>query len=326
MPTRQQTHIDKALTQISVGYFQDASIYIADKVFPTIPVMKQSDRYFMYKKEDWFRDDAEERGLGDESAGGDYEIDNTPTYFCRKYAYHKDVFEEDRVNSDDPLTPDSDAVDFITDKLLLRRECQWASTYFKTGVWSTDWVGAAADNASAKQMKYWSDSTSDPIGDIKKRCTDIQETTGKRPNTLVIGQRVFDALSEHPDVLDRIKYTETGVVTTSLLASLFNVERVLIAGAIKNTAEKGQTASMEFIFGKNALLCYVEKRPGLKKASAGYIFVWKGLLGANSFGARILRIPIPLRGEGAERIEGEQAYDMKVVAADLGIFFSGVVQ
>lgn len=326
MPTRQQTHIDRALTQISIGYFQDASVYIADKVFPTIPVIKQSDRYFAYKKEDWFRDDAAERGLGDESAGGDYEIDNTPTYFCRKIAYHKDVFEEDRANSDDPLTPDSDATDFVVDKLLLRRECAWASTYFKAGVWSADWGGAAAADAGTKKVKYWDDTTSDPVGDIKKRCTDIQETTGKRPNTLVIGQRVFDALSEHPDVLDRIKYTETGVVTISLLASLFNVERVLIAGAIKNTAQKGQAAQMEFIFGKNALLCYVEKKPSLKKASAGYIFTWKGLLGSNSFGARILRIPLPLRGEGAERIEGEQAYDMKVVAQDLGIFFNGVVQ
>jgi len=326
MPTRQQSHIDKALTQISVGFFQDASAYIANQVFPAIPVVKQSDRYFAYKKEDWFRDDADERALGEESAGGDYDIDNTPTYFCRKYAYHKDVFEEDRTNVDDPLTPDQDAVDFVTDKLLLRREVQWAATYFKTGVWGADWTGGASANNSTKVVKYWDDITSDPVGDIKGRCTDIQEATGKRPNTLVIGQRVFDALSEHPDVLDRIKYTETGVVTISLLASLFNVERVLIAGAIKNSAAKGQTATMEFIFGKNALLCYVEKRPGLKKASAGYIFTWTGLLGSNSFGARISRIPIPLRGEGAERIEGEQAFDMKVVAADLGLFFSGVVQ
>lgn len=324
MPSRAQSHIDKALTQISIGYFQDASQYIADKVFPAIPVVQNAGRYFMYKKEDWFRDDAEERALGDESAGGDYEIDNTPTYFCKKIAYHKDVFEEDRVNSDDPLTPDSDATDFVVDKLLLRREVQWAATYFKTGVWSADWTGAST--ADTTHVKFWDDIDSDPVGDIKKRCTDIQETTGKRPNTLVIGQRVFDALSEHPDVLDRIKYTQKGVVTLDLLATLFNVERVMIAGAIKNSAAKGQTASMEFIFGKNALLCYVEKKPGLKKASAGYIFTWKGLLGSNAYGGRILRIPIPLKGEGAERVEGEMAYDMKVVASDLGVFFSGVVQ
>ena len=38
MPTRQQIHIDRPLTNISVAYMQDAKNFIADKVFPTIPV------------------------------------------------------------------------------------------------------------------------------------------------------------------------------------------------------------------------------------------------------------------------------------------------
>jgi hypothetical protein len=326
LANRQQTHIDQALTQISVAYIQNASVYIADKVFPIIPVQKQSDRYFMYKKEDWFRDDAEERALGTESAGGDYDIDNTPTYFCRKFAYHKDVFEEDRVNSDDPLTPDTDATDFVTDKLLLRREIAWANRYFVTGVWGVEYTGNATTDLPTKKLMFWNDTQSDPIGDIARAATDIQELTGKRPNKLVIGQRVFDALKNHPDILDRIKYTEKGIVTVDLLASLFDVQQVLVAGAIKNTAAKGQDAAMSFIFGKSALLCYTATRPSLKTATAGYIFAWKGLLGSNAYGGRILRIPVPLLGEGTERIEGEMAWDMKVVAADLGTFYNGIVQ
>lgn len=325
MPTRQQTHIDRALTQISVAYMQEPSVYIADKVFPVIPVNKQSDRYFRYLKEDWFRDEAEERALGTESAGGDYEIDNTPTYFCRKYAYHKDVFEEDRANSDDPLTPDEDATEFVTDKLLLRREIAWATQFFTTGIWGTEWTGKAADNATNKEFQYFSNPQSNPIGFITNRATDMQEATGKRPNKLVIGQRVFDALKNHPAILDRIKYTQKGVVTIDLLATLFEVDQVLIAGAIKNTAAKKQAANMEFIFGSNALLCYTTNKPSLKKATAGYIFAWKGLMGANAYGGRILRIPVPLLGEGTERIEGELAFDMKVVASDLGVFLNGAV-
>ena len=326
MPTRQQTHIDKALTQISVAYMQDNATYVADKVFPVIPVVKQSDRYFMYKKEDWFRDEAEERALGTESAGGDYDIDNTPTYFCRKYAYHKDVFEEDRANSDDPLMPDQDATEFVTDKLLLRREIAWATRYFSTGVWGTEFAGiSGADNVPGNQLKHWSDPNSDPIKHITDRATDMQELTGKRPNKLVIGQRVFDALINHPDILDRIKYTQRGIVSVDLLAALFGVQSVLIAGAIKNTAVKGKSADMEFIMGKHALLCFTAATPSLKTATAGYIFAWKGMLGANAYGGRTLRIPVPLLGEGAERIEGEIAWDMKVVASDLGAFFNGIV-
>lgn len=326
MPTRIQTHVDKILTNISTAYTQDASVYIAAKVFPIVPVQQQSARYFQYKKEDWFRDDAEERAVGAESAGGDYDIDNTPTYFCSKIAYHKDVFEEDRVNSDDPLTPDSDATEFVTDKLLLRREIAWASKYFVTGVWGTEYTGnTSASSYDAKTVMKWDNAASTPIEDITHIATDMAEKTGKRPNKLVLGRRVYDALKNHPDFLDRIKYTQKGIVTTDLLASLFEVEQILIADAIKNTAVKGKNATMSFIFGKCALLCYTVASPSLKKATAGYIFSWTGLLGANAYGGRILRLPIPLLGEGAERVEGELAYDMKIVASDLGVFIKDLV-
>lgn len=324
MPSRSQLHVDRALTNISVQYMQDTSAFIADKVFPTVPVVKQSDRYFKYLKEDWFRDDAAERAMGTESAGGDYTIDNTPTYFCKKYAFHKDVFEEDRANSDDPLQPDQDATEFVVSKVLLNKENNWANNYFKAGIWSTDMTGSTTKTTTT--VIKWSDyANSEPVKDVDDLSRAIQETTGKRPNTMVLGRAVYDALRQHPEILDRIKYTQTGVITDQLLASLFDVERILVANAIQNTAKKGQDAKMEFIMGKHMLLCYAEKRPRLKAASAGYCFTWTGLLGSNALGGRINRIPMPSLGIGTERIECELAYDMKVVAADLGAFISGVV-
>ena len=186
MPNRSDIHIDKALTNMSVKYLQDTANFIADKVFPVVPVAKQSDRYFMYKKEDWFRDDARLRAMGAESAGGDYDIDNTPTYFCNKYAFHKDVFEEDRVNADSPLTPDQDAMEFVVDKILLNRENNWAKTYFQSGVWEQDLTGSGT--AGSGKIIYWDDyDHSDPISDIANMSTAMAEITGKRPNTLTLG-------------------------------------------------------------------------------------------------------------------------------------------
>ena len=324
MPNRSDIHIDKALTNMSVKYLQDTANFIADKVFPVVPVAKQSDRYFMYKKEDWFRDDAKLRAMGAESAGGDYDIDNTPTYFCNKYAFHKDVFEEDRVNADSPLTPDQDAMEFVVDKILLNRENNWAKTYFQSGVWEQDLTGS--DTAGSGKIIYWDDyDHSDPISDIANMSTAMAEITGKRPNTLTLGRRVYDALRQHPDILDRIKFTQRGVVTAELLASLFDVDRILVANSIQNIAKKGQEANMEFTMGNNALLTYAPPAAGLKKASAGYIFSWTGLMGANALGGRINRFSMPQLGIGTERIECEVAYDMKVVAADMGAFVGGAI-
>ncbi len=324
MPNRSDMHIDKALTNISVKYMQDPAGFIAGQVFPMVPVKKQSDRYFVYLREDWFRDEAKERAPGTESAGGDYDIDNTPTYFCRKYAFHKDVTEEDRANADDPLMPDEDAVQFVTDKLLLNKENKWANTFFKAGVWAFDKAGGA--NGGAGDFVYWDDyANSTPIEDMTAYATEQSEVTGKRPNTLVMGRKAYDALKNHPDFLDRVKYTQKGVVTTDLIAQMFDVERVLVANAIQNTAVKGQSADMSFILGNHVLLCYTTMAPALKTATAGYTFVWTGLMGANAYGGRINRFSMPQLGIGTERIECELAYDMKVVAADMGTFLYNAV-
>lgn len=324
MPSRSQTHIDRALTNMSVKYMQDASGFVNDKVFPVLPVQKQSDRYFVYKKEDWFRDEASERAMGVESAGGDYDIDNTPTYFCKKYAFHKDVYEEDRANADDPLQPDRDATEFVTDKIMLNKENNWARTYFKDGVWAQDLAGGSYGTAG--KVTYFDDyDHSDPVSQIANMATAMAEITGKRPNVMVLGRRVYDALRQHPDILDRIKFTQRGIVTADLLASMFDVQKMLVANAIQNVAKKGEKADMQFTLGNNILLAYSAPRPALKQATAGYCFTWKGLLGSNALGGRINRFSMPMLGIGTERIEMELAYDMKVVAPDMGAFIKNAI-
>jgi hypothetical protein len=324
LPTRQQIHIDRALTNISVAYMQDAKNFIADKVFPAIPVKKQSDTYFTYKKEDFFRDEAAERAKGTESAGGDYDIETAEPYFAKKYAFHQDVTEEDRVNADDPLKPNQDATDFVSQKLLIRRENIWASKFFQAGVWAKEITGASTTPGAGETLQF-DNEASNPIKLITDENTAMAERTGHKSNTLVLSPYVYNALKNHPDIIDRIKYTQKGIVTTELLASLFEVENVYVPWAIQNTAIKGANGNMQFIMGKHALLMYVEKNPGLKKASAGYTFAWTGLKGAGALGNRVMRIPMPWLGEDTERVEAEMAFDMKVIGADLGTFLRDIV-
>ena len=61
-PTQSDLHINAPLTNVSVAYKQNASDYIADKVFPKVPVSKQSDLYWKYSKSDWRRTDVKRHG------------------------------------------------------------------------------------------------------------------------------------------------------------------------------------------------------------------------------------------------------------------------
>lgn len=324
MPNMSDAHIDRAMTNISVAYLQDETAFIADKVFPIVPVRRQSDLYYKYDKGDFMRDEAKQRAAFSESAGGDYGVEASEPYYCRKHAFHKDISPEERLNYDEPLNADTDATTFVTQKMLIRREMAWASKYFKAGVWGTEKTGVAA-SASGTQFIQWDKEGSDPIRDITNAGVEMAAATSFRPNTLVLSPYVFNALKNHYDILDRIKYTEKGIVTTDLLATLFEVDRVLVAWAVVNSADKGAADDIDFIYGKNALLCYSAPNPGLRQPSAGYIFAWTGLEGAGAFGNRIVRLPMDMLGLGTERIEGEMAFDCQQVSADLGTFFTGAV-
>jgi hypothetical protein len=311
-PTASDVHVSRPLTNISVAYVQEEAKYIAAKVFPMVPVPKQADQYFTYTRADWLRDEAKVRAPATESAGGGFNL-GTDTYYCRKWAWHKDVDDDTRANSDPGINPDADATRFVTQMLLTRREASWAATYFVTGVWGSEGTPGT----------LWDVGTSTPIEDVAAQSDAMESGTGYRPNVLVVAPAVHTALKNHPDIIDRIKYTQRGVVTADLLAQLFEVDEYLVARAVVNSAIEGATESTDYIVGKNALLCYRQPNPGLMVPSAGYTFGWTGLLGAGAFANRIKRFR--MEHLGADRVEGEMAWDQKLVASDLGYLFLAVV-
>jgi len=318
-PTAGDIHVNQPLTNISIAYIQSAGGFIADKVFPNVPVQKQSDRYFQYLKEDWFRVEAQERAPGTESAGGGWRIDNTPTYYCRIYAVHKDIDDPTRANADAPINLDRDATEWVTQQLLLKRETTWASQYFVTGVWGTDRQGVTSV-PTGNQFVRWSDHTnSDPIADIDASIMSIASTTGYKPNTLVVSPDVFGKLKNHPKILDRVKYTQRAVITEDILAGLFGIEKFLVPWGVVNTAAEGATENTNFIFSGKVLLVYAAPQPSLLKPSGGYTFSWVGYLGAGQQGNRIKTFR--MEHLASDRIEGEMSFDVKLVAPDLGVLF-----
>jgi len=321
-PTLSQVHIDAPLTNLSVAYMQKQENFIADKVFPIVPVDKKSNKFFVYRKNDWFRDEAQRRADGTESAGSGYNLD-TDSYSADVWAFHKDVGDQTLANADAPLTPLREASEFVTHRLLLRRELQFVSDYFTTGVWGSDQTGVSS-SPSTNQFLQWNDANSDPINDIEAGKSGILSTTGFEANTLVLGYEVFRQLKNHPDMIDRFKYTQAGaLVTEALLAQVFGVERVLVAKTVKATNNEGATGAYDFAFGKSALLAHVAPNPGLLTPSAGYTFAWTGV--SEGLGSTLGVSQFRMEHLKATRVEGQVAFDNKVVGSDLGYFFTTAV-
>lgn len=325
-PTQGDVHVNKPLTNISIAFMQNANNFIADKVFPNIPVQQQSDRYYTYDRAFFNRDEMEERAPNAESAGSGYEVDNTPTYYAPVYAYHHDVPDQVRANVDSVIQPDRDATELVTHKALIKREKLWTSKFFGGGLWTNDYDGVSG-TPGANETKQWNDAAATPIEDVHAAIDTIMESTGFAPNTLVLGRQVWTALKNHPDIIDRVKYGQTAPGTAKMslnaLADLFEVDRILVMSAIENTAAEGATAAHSFIGGKKALLCYAAPSPGLMTPTAGYTFSWNGHLGAGAMGGRVKKFR--MEANAADRVEIEMSFDQKLVAADLGFFWDTIV-
>lgn len=320
-PTPSDLHVNRPLTNVTVAFMQNANEFIADKVFPNIGVDHKSDSFYVYERAEWNRSQAERRARSTESAGGGWNV-TTDTYNCERWAFHKDIDDMDRANQDAQFNIDREAAEFVARQLLLTREEQFVSSFFGGGIWDTNLEGKSS-SPGAGEFLQWDASGSDPISDVQDAVLAQTLKTGFKPNTLVLGPEVFQALKNHTYILDRIKYTQRAVGTQELLAELFEIERVFVPYPIVNTAAEGAAESNAFFYGKAALLAYAAPAPGLMTPSAGYTFNWRRYSGAGSLAPVTSRFR--MEEIRSDRVESEMCFDMKVVASEMGTYFGSAV-
>ncbi|MGA0367591.1 MAG: major capsid protein, partial [Ilumatobacteraceae bacterium] len=293
---------------------QEADHFVAGKVFPSVPVSKQSDLYFQYAQEDFFRDEVQYRADGTESAGSGYGL-STASYSANVWALHKDIGDQTRANADAPLNMDQDATRYLAQQMLIRQERDWATNYFGTGIWDTDTTPAT----------LWSAANSDPIGDVQAGINSMLSSTGYRPNVGVCSYAVFSILKNHSEIVERYKYTTSESMTTDLIARVLGLDELYVMGSIVNSADEGATASYAQIGDKDMLLAYVPASAGLMQPSAGYNFSWTGLANSGGIGTSTSVSRFRMDHLRADRLEIQSAWDFKVVSSALGYFFSNCV-
>jgi len=330
-PTGRDLHVDSLLSDLSIAYMNEPAAYIADRVFPVVYSNKQSDKYAKYRKGDWFRDDAEKRAVLTESAGGGFGLSDPANFFCDEWAFHQDIPDEDQDNADEVFNLEDDATQFVTEKIRLRREREWATKYFGTEIWGQDLEGQTAD-PTTDEFLVWDDDDSTPISDIEDAKTIIQSEVGMMPNTLVVASRVHQALKNHPDIVDRYKYTQAGIITEALLAKVFEIDRYMVGSALYATNPENATDStnddLSFILTQyDALLIYVAPNPSKRRPSGGYTFRWRRPTMNGKSGDRLEATirKFALEKVGGTRIEGSVYEDLKLVASGCGCYFSNAI-
>ena len=318
------------LTNMSMAFFQNPADFVATSIFPICPVDLPASYYYTFSKADLARDNVQRKPafghvnpaiMGQEDNSYKCEVDQVLVGIDQiaQLAYQ-------RSRAPGVADPRRAKVRFATEQMLLHQDILFASKFFSAAAWANVKTGKST-TPSTNEFWKWDNASSDPIGQIDDLKAEIKKNGRRTPNRLALGVEAYIALKNHPDIIDRIKYTGTTAnparVTPQVLAELFGVEQVKVLESTYNAAGIGQTASMDFICdSKAALLCYATPNPQIDEPSAGYIFTWD-MLGNGQ--------PVAFdQFEGApadhsEFIEGLMSSDMKKTCDDLAVFLKDCV-
>lgn len=270
-PEMKELQISGPLQNVSIAYRNKS--YIADRMFNILDNVAPKAKIARYLKGAWFRDEAGIRGPGSRANRGGYPVDYLDIA-TKEFAFAKEVTDEDRRNAKvqgaPPLKPEQDALEYCADKIDLKKERRVASLVLN-GTWS----GVAGEDAGG----LWAAGSGNTfLADVRARVETIRANTGLKPNVLEMDFGTYNSLKEESTVLDKIKYTERGVLTKELIAAILELEEVIIGEAIYSTAKEkkdGTDFTAQNVWEKNAgkgsaFLFYRPPAPGLKVPAAGY--------------------------------------------------------
>ena len=303
-------HVDQYLTQIALNYKPKG--FIAEEIFPVVPVAKKSDSFIQWNQGDLFRHWETKRAPGTRAPLMRVEA-SSAQYFCQNYALRNPVTDEDRAGADAIFIRhlEEGRPMQLLDAIRIDSEVRIANKLRTAAN-----VGASVVVASA-----WSDHTvADPLTDMWTVIENIRLATGYRPNRAVFSQVAWNEFSRNDAVISKVN--ATGVSGGDLPATreqaerLLELERVLVGAAAYNTANEAKPMSLTDVWGDDVLVYYAPARPSIQEPSAGYTFRWRSpeLLAGGDMA--VFRHPYDSR-EGAQDIEVRLYQTEDIVAPPL---------
>lgn len=237
---------DPVMTGIAIA-FRNKRL-IADEVFPYVSVGRSAFKYLKHNLEEGFT--VPNSLVGRKSAPNRVEFSGEDvTDSCQDYFLDDPVPQSDIDDAPEDVNLINNAVERTTDLILLDREIRASNLAFDAAQYAT----------SHKETLSGSDRfddfvSSNPISVIMNALSSMII----RGNVMVIGRKAYDKLCTHPKIVKATHGNsgDAGIATRQAIASLFELDSVIVGEAFLNTAKKGAIMSLSRVWGNNiALIC-----------------------------------------------------------------------
>lgn len=266
----QTVFVDPLLTSVYLGYKNTE--LIADILFPKIPVNKESGIFFKNDKSNLIIPGSTKRGL----TGSANRV--TGKLLQDTFTLEEHTLEEwidDRIlkTYDAPFDPRRNATNRIAGQLAIEKENELIASL----------ALATASGNLVDASGNWSTAGTDLRTQVNTGKDYIHVRTGVRPNTLILDRLSYSKLLGNTDFKGSIAYTmdKTEANLRNLIAAYFDVDQVLIAGGIKQSAAENGVGSFLWSTKGIAYLAYVNPTPAIEEPSAGYQFYKEDMIGVD---------------------------------------------
>jgi hypothetical protein len=315
----------------SISYQQEESYFVADKWFPQISVDKIAGYYPKWAMENAFTNKAGTWRPGTLPPTGDLKVDDPGFYACQRYAFQLPLLADIPFVADEAYPVEKATTQMVTDVLRLNKELIIKNAFFKTTVWGCDWAGVNSGETGTEAQttgltfRRFNDADSDPLEVFKDGKLAIKKAAGVDPNTCIMGEQVYQALRLNPTLISMFRNPQAAEKSPTRLneaqiAQALDIDKIIVARAMYNTANSGSTVSLDWIFGKGIWMGFVDS-PGPMKTIAGMNLSFNDPLGG--FNTAFEQVPDLLTHTTYYR--GFQCWSPVVMAAKAGLYMDAAI-
>ena len=296
--------INAYLSEVARGYGNNS--FIAENLFPIIDSEKEKIDIFQFNKEAFQLYDTERAIRANSNVISPKGFSkHTATLAEHDLAYPIDYREEDEAEK---VKLQLHATNVVTEGLKLKLEKQCADL-------AQDPKNYATENKIALSgTSQFTNDASDPLKVVNDGKDAVCGKIGKDPNTLVMGQEVWQALKQNTSLKNLIASSSNKIITLDLLKEFFEIENIVVGRSIYADANN----NFARVWGNNIILAYVPKLTSRTEydPSFGYTVRKKDALQIDEY---------QKEGNKVKYIRATDIYTPFLVGAEAGYLISNAV-
>lgn len=250
--------------------------YVGHQVFPVIDVDRQAGNFGKIPLEQLLAKGETARAPGSGYSRGDWKFEPAK-YATTEHGWEEPIDDREAGMYRDYFDAEVISTQRAFSMVLRNAEQRIADAVFDPAVWTTASFTTAITNEWDKNHK----SDAVPIDDVEYAVHQVYKNSGLWPNALVINRQVFRNLRNLDQIIERINSEGAGDaskpsdINAEMLARVFDLDYVIVAGTSKSTANKGQKAAISQIWSSEyAMVCRIATSPDMREPCIGRTFHW----------------------------------------------------